>query len=64
MKMTPALARVAHMPVSTVAKSPGPAADELFTAAQRGRKDWNLQEWQDVLHQLDADQRTVEEFLS
>lgn len=64
MKLTPALARVAHMPVRTVAKSPGPAADELLTAAQRGRKDWNLQEWQDVLNQLDVDSRTVEEFMS
>jgi len=62
MKLTPALARVAHMPVKVVANSPGPAAQDLFEVATRGRKDWRLQEWEDVLDQLDVDTRTVEEF--
>lgn len=66
MKMTPNLARVAHMPVKTVVNSPGPAAKELLDIVAKSNPSgkWRIADWHAKLDQLDAETRTVEEFLS
>ncbi len=57
-----ALDRFANTPVRTVARSPGPAAEELFSLAMGGQKEWTLPEWQRVLAELDACEDTIEDW--
>lgn len=57
-----ALAAHARRKVRAVARESGPHAEQLFSEAARGRRDWTPAEWAVVLQGLDGCHQAVGEW--
>lgn len=57
-----ALAGHVRRKVRAVAREAGPHAEQLFTEAARGRRDWTPAEWDTVLANLDGCHQSVAEW--
>lgn len=58
------LDRVRHVALATVARTPGPAADALFTLAKADKLKWSHAEWLARLADMDSYTGTVDDWLA
>ena len=59
-----ALENQRHRLVRAIARENSPAAEELFTVAAGQKKDWTLEEWNDLLRSLDVCEDKVDDWLA